>query len=712
MAWVEGLTRSNRILRDLAFVACAANKDQNGDLLLGKNWQLVFPDPTPLAGEKPALGVRLYPVDTSYLTYRARYPYRRWVSTAAVTVYLNGGAVDPSLYSVNHADGSITFNTPNAATDVVTADFTYVSDGLVEALDTVADRVILKTTTTPVDVAGSGGEYVFDPDAGTTQLTMYLEMKKPERLVNPETGLESYRSVTGVLLTTDLNHHYVLVRLSDGWDPVAQRFPDAAHVTDWAKLAWYRDWVEVAKDEIDADPGTLELSEGMLLQQTKISGLHGEVPIQFWAQVDNDHWAMMIMGDPSLSYADYLAGFAYFGRLDSFDEAPADVAGNFAMTVSSSTIPAYLGTPPSGKPTVGVNSATESAQLSGMTAYNLAHPVHVVDGRPQITVISSDGLTTYSLGTDYELIAQGTTPNKAIRRIASGAIPDGAQVTIQYLWRGFAIQESGRGGALPDYHWIAYVVTYLTAAGDESPPSEPLYGWFDAPTNYGQNADPLWTLGFSITFPSDAVGYRVYRAVHYDHGYGFSPSAWANAMGNYRLVAESTSSLISQFTDDGSLTTGTEQPALQGRPVRGVVRDPSSGAVVSVRFSTRWGEQTATGVTDIALYKTKSGMYYQRHYLSLVSPDETLPKDAFQPSSWTGKVHLSPMYVIHGYDGYRGMLKDVLACDPSSLVHLDELIVDKDKPTQKTYKFFRLNAPYHCLSSTSAPYYGVAIRKA
>jgi hypothetical protein len=115
------------------------------------------------------------------------------------------------------------------------------------------------------------------------------------------------------------------------------------------------------------------------------------------------------------------------------------------------------------------------------------------------------------------------------------------------------------------------------------------------------------------------------------------------------------------------------------------------------------------------MLKTRSGVFNQRHYASFITPEEYMRKDAFNPSRWTGKFHLSPTFVVHGYDGYRGWLKDTVIVDNTSIVHLDELIVNKDskdktKP-QEIFKYFKLNAPFSFLNNSPNFNYGVGILK-
>lgn len=137
-----------------------------------------------------------------------------------------------------------------------------------------------------------------------------------------------------------------------------------------------------------------------------------------------------------------------------------------------------------------------------------------------------------------------------------------------------------------------------------------------------------------------------------------------------------------------------------------------------------YGQFTSTAQNSIMMYKTKSGIRFQKHYPAFITqaPDPSvaynstnlpavpavgatpqgntgllLETQGFNASQWTKKYHLSPIYIVHPYDGYRGMLEDVIAVSKNNILHLDELNVAIDpgtylKPwTQETYKYFDHN---------------------
>jgi len=128
-----------------------------------------------------------------------------------------------------------------------------------------------------------------------------------------------------------------------------------------------------------------------------------------------------------------------------------------------------------------------------------------------------------------------------------------------------------------------------------------------------------------------------------------------------------------------------------------------------------YGPNTGNGAQNVIVYKTKSGVLYQRHEVAFVAQRQamTLESKGFNPSQWTGKYHLSPIYVVHGYDGYRGWLEDVLGVMDHNVVHLDEFLVSYPDGETERYKFFRVNpvAVWPIGNASPNSKYSVAILK-
>lgn len=133
----------------------------------------------------------------------------------------------------------------------------------------------------------------------------------------------------------------------------------------------------------------------------------------------------------------------------------------------------------------------------------------------------------------------------------------------------------------------------------------------------------------------------------------------------------------------------------------------------TITTSTKYGDNTANGMSDIMMFKTRSGVPYQQHFPAFITPYYNLKKEAngFNASAWTDKYHLSPVYVVHGKDGYRGYLDGVVALDRQNIVHKDELIVTNPDLTEDRYKYFNVHTDLSFMGSSANSSYGLAIIK-
>ena len=628
---VSGVTRSRRILKDLARVLTTSNRDPNtGARLASKNWDIVYPSRTDKAGEKQVNSILLSSTDQT--TYRAPWPYSPWVDTEPVAVYVNGALVSDTLYNVDYQRGAVTFLSPLAPADEVRADFTYVSEGFLEAFDAIEDRVILRTTTTP-QPTDQTEEFSYEPDRTVSSITMYVEIRRDPFVINPDTGLPYYTNLDGVLVGTRENIYSIQFRVFDllndtgdgpkppTYDESGRLLDAGAHTSEWAKFAWALDWQELRRDEIDQTPGSLDLTKGVILWPVDVATSDGDMPIYFWCSVDNDGFVLVAQGDPAVAGDASLVSFVYVGRLDPMEGGGiADIGGNFALTSCSSTVPAWVSAPPKTPPTIAeISYASTGGSLAGNTTY-------------------------------------------------------------------------------------VYRLTYTTDGG-ESPPSDAAF--IPVP----QSPSPTNAVDVTIQLPQGARGWRLYR---YSKAGTMSPDEARNVpLSSFKLLIESFDVSVSIFRDDGSYTLGSESPFPQGRPVPAVVRDAASGAIVSVRHPSTWGPNTATGVTDIAVYKSRAGAYWQRHTAAFQSASAfmTVARDGRQPSAWTGKYHVSPIYVAHPIEGWRGQLRGILAVLRHGIVNGDELVLNMGKPDEKRYRYFAINAPFSLFQSSPSENFGIALLK-
>lgn len=158
-----------------------------------------------------------------------------------------------------------------------------------------------------------------------------------------------------------------------------------------------------------------------------------------------------------------------------------------------------------------------------------------------------------------------------------------------------------------------------------------------------------------------------------------------------------------------------------------VTAEPTNAELESKGYY--FGEYTSPGNNSFQMLRTKSGILFQKHYPAFITQappagkayvDQSLgdtglvlEQQGFQASRWTGKYHMSPIYVVHPYEGYRGMLEQCLAVTKHNILHLDELIVDVEgKPwVQEVYKYFDINTENNFMRYSPNIEMGVAILK-
>lgn len=137
--------------------------------------------------------------------------------------------------------------------------------------------------------------------------------------------------------------------------------------------------------------------------------------------------------------------------------------------------------------------------------------------------------------------------------------------------------------------------------------------------------------------------------------------------------------------------------------INGVIRD-DFGNVVKVIKPNKYGQNTATCVTDIGMNNTRSKAYWQTHKIMFNTTEEYMSKENFGKSAYTDEYYGDEIKVVHPNDGLRGKLESVLITDKSSLYTLDELVENRDfnkKPNdiESTYKYFLITADYSFLAS-------------
>jgi hypothetical protein len=90
-----------------------------------------------------------------------------------------------------------------------------------------------------------------------------------------------------------------------------------------------------------------------------------------------------------------------------------------------------------------------------------------------------------------------------------------------------------------------------------------------------------------------------------------------------------------------------------------------------------YGSNTSNGNSSVQLQQSIGGTYYQKHYLAFITHDKFVDagEARFNPSVYSGKYHISPMYVVHPNDGFVGKLDECYAVHPKNISQLDDLEV-------------------------------------
>ena len=424
-----------------------------------------------------------------------------------------------------------------------------------------------------------------------------------------------YKKEKSTLKQTELveNHHHIFIRifdkLNENGDGPAKRSSDS-HVSEWSKLSWYKDFEEIAVDELDEDPGTDDISKGVVNLPTVTPGLNGSTRIQFWVNTSNDTVSLVVMGNPSLEFGSnkHISSFAYIGRVKSFENSINDTAGNFALATSSTTVPCLSQT----------NTRVKTDEVKIET---------IEDG---IKV-----LTAYSEGNEYVFNVDGTN-----------------EFNYELTPKVVIFPQDGDGN--PD----------LVNGGELERGNYEI----ELPNTLGENKIKVTLISGKYMVP----------------------------VGNYIG--------ITYYTNKNIIETS-----------KGAVRD-GLGNMIEINLPQTYGINTATGVTDISMLHTRSKAFFQQHHLMFTTTNEYMKKEQYGKSAYTSEYYADRAKITHGNDGPRGMLKNILIIDTSSLVALDELVINRDHlkeadEPEETFVYFPITAPYSPLTSGPNSMYGIAIKK-
>ena len=148
----------------------------------------------------------------------------------------------------------------------------------------------------------------------------------------------------------------------------------------------------------------------------------------------------------------------------------------------------------------------------------------------------------------------------------------------------------------------------------------------------------------------------------------------------------------------------------------------------------KWGEKTGTGITDFIMERTNDGAPYQAHGTAFHTTGEFADKLYLGGSEYTNSQHFSKLVVAHDVERERGSVQSVLIGDRSAILHLDELVTNRDEYSkqgallssegkkfnncgmanisqEKKWVMFNINSPYWITNNSPNTFYGIVLRK-
>jgi hypothetical protein len=595
-------------------------------------------------------------------------------------------------------------------------------------------RFIIKMNTTKDKKPLSMDPFNEDPEHDIRETSMYIEFKKPKYVINHETM--DYGSIDdeGTEFTMKNNHHF-FVRMIDKVDDVTGIIDPTAIISNWAKMSWsldYKEELTIIPDEIIPGGGDAMLQAvGSVRSDLVATPLPNfcnaeSMFIQFYVHCDNDKINLVIKGNDDVALNDYLLSYAYIGKIKSFVDDDTgytyanDIIGNFAMTVGSSTVPVeYPRELPPANVDVDMNSV-----LRDIKAFD-----------DSTTGIDSDpGAFEFKFSIQESLLepTPGGNPNW-LNFVAP-------QVMVNYRVVFVGDDFETFPSNILSASMYKYLYTTRNFARDVAlftpSPIERIMD-IDFRTNDTEyKMQPKLHINIPIEIQDKVKKVKIFKSIaqkwendefyqdmiESDDNTTFNemevdpPEGAATKTDKFYLLEEvevNAGMIIDEnyvYTDilGHEIMLTNDKYVVKPDNVR---RYNDNNAIKEVIFSDRFGiDSSATGVNDILMFKTRIGSYYQKHFPAFMTPDEMMRKHGFNVSKWTDRVHITPVYIVHPGDGYRGELMDVLFLTKTNMKNGDILIINEGKDNEEKYKFFKVNAPFSCLNASPDYNSGVAIR--
>ena len=594
----------------------------------------------------------------------------------------------------------------------------------------VGNRFIIKTITTATNPDITSDPFGTDPGANIKTLNMYAEFTKPLYCINPETGQASSLTMTPAGWTSVgiKNNHYLLVRIIDEVNETTGVIVEGAKVSEWSKYSWFMDFKEDLVDKYDDTPGVIDSTKGVFLKPLPLPTFYdsGDLAIQYWISINNDRINMVLMGNPDVSYDDYLTSYCTIGKVDSFKDKLTDkvysndVVGNFAISVGSSTIPCVL--PPDTEFPIDLTdndivgdivNMFDEGEIGYDAAFGLNGQKANYSDTYSLTITSPAnpaGKTGVIEAKKRRESYRFTFFNDQLESVAS-------KLVSIYAYTGSLFKTTNGILEVADLAYDSYNVNTLTE--DRIPTLDKT-----------DETEFEMLLTMLVTIPAGDIqdnirGMRIYKYAH-DYGDSMKPTSTDPFYKVGEIIFTDDNKVAGEYSytdpmpdvnvtiDDDKLCSpfGWRSDLVD---FAGVIRDETTGGIISIVVPDTYGEGvTANGVSDVAVLMTRMGAFYQKHFVSFITPDEFMRKENFNPSKWTGRCHLSNIYICHGGDGYRGFLKDVVMVDNTNIINTDVLIVNEGSTDpanpEMRYKYFKITAPFSFINTAANYAYGIAVK--
>ena len=598
----------------------------------------------------------------------------------------------------------------NAFTDVedwnnlLSDEFKKVTEEQISRID---DTVILKTTTLPkqIDTNTTSSSIGTNKDLEVSSITMYLEIYMPKYLCDSENEdpftqregtIPTVVDINGVSsgnMRVARNYHHLFMRIFDKPNkdcsgPADNSIdPSTRDVTiwnsrssNWTKLSWYTDFEEKFKADL-----TGKSTRGMLdgvVRVPVLEGLTNESKIKLWANVNRSRVILGCMGSPNVDFSDnrYLIGCAYIGQIESFDFSKNDTAGNFGIFATSSTSPAM------GRTTVNIRSS-KPAIINNKTC----------EVTPGDGIVGSG--TRLEFKSNLTIFNPGTVYKKQVMELTN--IPyDYNSPNGGTLW-GDRYVDTSTIRVYTSFTAQPNAIKYIAQNGQEVIKSIGIQSTatFSPTVEYDENdrtklqiALPLKDILTSLIGKNETSNVISGSKIQFGEYYNET----------FMPVIMNMTYNFSYYTEYTTI-------------VAGVTRD-KYGNSVSENYDKTYGKNTATGVTDFAMYATFTKDYFQKHYLYFASTEQYMQKELYGKSVYTDEYFADRIKIVHSSEGPRGMLDGIITIDTSSLNPFDELIVNKDfkkykDEPEEAYIFLPITAPYCPFANSPNGRHGIGILK-